>query len=97
MNHINIDNLIEKMKNEKIYVIDIRHPIEYSRGYIPGSKNIPAQRLLLDPAYYLDKNKIYYLYCQSGHTSNNVVNRLNSLGYNTVSIDGGYNNYLLMK
>lgn len=97
MNHISIDKLLEKRNHEKIYIIDIRQPIEYSGGYIPGSKNIPAQRLLLDPAYYLDKNKTYYLYCHSGHTSNNVSNRLNGLGYNTVNIDGGYNNYLLMK
>lgn len=97
MNHISIEALMRKMQHEKIYIIDIRHSNEYSRGCIPSSNNIQAQKLLLAPAHYLDKSKTYYLYCNSGHTSNNVVNKLNALGYNTVNIDGGYNNYLLMK
>ena len=44
-----------------------------------------------------DKNTIYYIYCDYGNRSKHVVSYLNSLGYNCVNIEGGYNNYLLEK
>ena len=81
------------MKN----IIDIRSRSKYNLNHIPGAINIESFELLNNPSKYLNKNDIYYLYCSSGFTSKMVVNKLNSLGYNTVNIDGGFNNYLLRK
>ncbi|MBR3145771.1 MAG: rhodanese-like domain-containing protein [Bacilli bacterium] len=81
------------MKN----IIDIRSKNKYSMGHIPSAINIEYLELLSNPSKYLNKNEIYYLYCDSGYTSSMVVNKLNNIGYNTVNIDGGYNNYLLRK
>lgn len=81
------------MKN----IIDIRSRNEYSINHIPGSINIESLELLSNPTKYLNKNDTYYLYCTSGYTSKMVVNKLNNMGYNTVNIDGGFNNYLLRK
>ena len=81
------------MKN----IIDIRSRNEYSINHIPGSINIESLELLSNPSKYLNKNDTYYLYCTSGYTSMMVVNKLNNMGYNTVNIDGGFNNYLLRK
>lgn len=81
------------MKN----IIDIRSRDKYNINHIPGAVNIEYLELLSNPSKYLNKNSIYYLYCASGYTSKMLVNKLNTLGYNTVNIDGGFNNYLLRK
>ena len=52
---------------------------------------------IIDPEMYLDKNKKYYIYCQKGLSSFNVVSILNKLGYNLISVDGGYENWIMMK
>lgn len=81
------------MKN----IIDIRSRYEYSINHIPGAINIDYLELLSNPSKYLNMNDTYYLYCTFGYTSSMVVNKLNRLGYKTVNIDGGFNNYLLRK
>ena len=81
------------MKN----IIDIRSRDMYNTNHIPGAINIESFELMNNPSMYLNKNDTYYLYCTSGYTSNIVSNKLNVLGYNTVNIEGGFNNYLLRK
>ena len=81
------------MKN----IIDIRSRDKYNIDHIPGAINIESIELLNNANKYLNKNDIYYLYCTSGYTSSMVSNKLNMLGYNTVNIEGGFNNYLLRK
>ena len=76
-------------------IIDIRSFYQYQSGHIPGAKSIEKYELLKNPAKYLNKEKIYYIYCNSGIQSKVVVQKLNSIGYSTVNIDGGYYNYLL--
>lgn len=78
-------------------IIDIRSRDKYSINHIPGAINIEYLELLSNPNRYLNKNDTYYLYCTSGYTSSIVVDKLNIMGFNTVNIDGGFNNYLLRK
>ena len=94
---ISMEELLEKMKYEKVNLIDIRSNIKYQNSHIPGAINIPSNNLINNPNNYLNKAEEYYLYCSSGHTSSSVVNILNNVGYNTKNILGGYNYYLLIK
>ncbi len=94
MHNISVDKLL-KLKN--INIIDIRSNIKYLSGHIPNSINIYEKMLIDKPDKFLNKNDIYYIYCQSGYRSNYVVNILNNLGYNCVNIIGGYNNYVFRK
>ena len=94
MNSISIKELFNK---ENIIIIDIRPNYEYQYGSIPNSINIPAIKLINNPNKYLEKNKTYYILCQSGRQSIDIVNQLNVQGFHTVNIIGGYNNYLLSK
>ncbi len=94
MNSISINDLL-KMNN--INIIDIRNRNSYVMGHIPQAINIDEYDLLFNTANYLDKNTRYYLYCDYGNRSEQLVNKLNSRGYDTVNIDGGYHNYLLSK
>ena len=74
-------------------IIDIRSKYNYNLGHIPGAINIDSFELVSKANKYLEKSKKYYIYCQSGHTSKMIVEKLNYMGYNAVNIDGGYNLY----
>lgn len=76
-------------------IIDIRDKSKYLNSHIDGAINISYMDLLLNHKRYLEKDKIYYIYCDSGVRSKSLVEKLNNLGYHTINIDGGYNNYLL--
>lgn len=75
-------------------LIDIRDRNSFILGNIPGSINIPYMNLIMNPEYYLSKNKVYYIYCSSGKTSKKIVSNLNREGYNLVDLIGGYYEYI---
>ena len=87
----------ELLKNNNLNIIDIRNSYSYNKGHIPGAINIEVSDLLSNLNYYLERNKIYYFYCDYGNRSKNLVKKLSSLGYKAVNIIGGYNNYLFRK
>ena len=78
------------MKEFDFNIIDIRMKYDYDKGHIDKAVNIREDLLLNNPGYYLDKSKLYYIYCENGHRSKMVVNKLNSMGYHTLNIEGGY-------
>ena len=94
MNEISINELL-KLNNPNI--IDIRDNFSYNEGHIKNAKNIPYYSLLSNYSIYLNKKETYYLYCDYGHQSMEISNRLNLFGYNTYYVKEGYlyfkNNY----
>lgn len=75
-------------------IIDIRYAYYYSLGHIRGAINVPYYNLLNNYSHYLSKYNRYYLYCDTGEQSSEIVRRLNRFGYNTVSVIGGYQEYI---
>ena len=92
---IDMIDFLDIYKNKTINIIDIRSRYIYDLSHINNSINVPYDYLLLSPSKYLNKNDTYYLYCQAGYTSKSISKKLNSLGYKTISINGGYNSYRL--
>ena len=92
---IDMIDFLDVYKNKNINIIDIRSKYIYELSHIPNAINIPYDYLILNHPKYLNKNETYYLYCQAGYTSKSIVKRLNSEGYQTISINGGYNSYKL--
>lgn len=80
---------------ENINIIDIRSKEKYNSRHIPNSINIPSEKLLLNPNQYLNKEEKYYIYCQKGTSSFNVCRILSLLGFNVISINGGYESWLM--
>lgn len=91
MNNISIEEVINLI-NPKI--IDIRENYYYNLGHIPGAISVPYYNLLNNFNHYLHRNEKYYLYCETGEQSREIANRLNSFGYQTYNIIGGYQEYL---
>ena len=84
-----IDDLIGKVD-----LIDIREKYEYADGSIKSAKNIPMGELLNSPEKYLDKNKEYYIMCQSGGRSARACNTLIGQGFKVVNVSGGMGSYV---
>ena len=93
---MNIDiNSILKMNSSNI--IDIRDRNSYVMGHIPQAINIEEYDLLFNTNKYLNKNSIYYIYCDLGNRSGQLAMKLRKDGYNVINIECGYHNYLLSK
>lgn len=80
-----------------ISIIDIRSNQSFNNNHIPGAINIPYEKLILNPGNYLTFSNRYYLYCQKGVTSKKICSMLNRMGYHTISVDGGYEEWIIKK
>ena len=87
MNGISINEL--KRLNSPI-IIDIRDNYSYGLGHINNALNIPYYSLLGNYSLYLNKKDKYYLYCDYGHQSKAISDRLNAFGYHTYYVKEGY-------
>lgn len=81
----NINSEIEKVKEiEGAVLLDVRTKEEYAQGHVPGSINIPLNRLA--------KEKIprgpLFVYCLSGARSSQACNYLKKQGYEAENIGG---------
>ena len=91
MNQITIEELLKKNRG---IIIDIRSRLAYSKSHIPGAISIPEAELFFHPEEYLSYDEVYYVYCSSGVRSRLLVSHLNSRGYHTIHVVGGFHDYL---
>lgn len=70
-------------------VIDIRDYQSFLSAHIPNSINIPKEILLSNPHLYLSKELSYCIICRRGISSEEVVLKLDQLGFNVKSVSGG--------
>ena len=94
MDGVNVDYVLNQVNP---IIIDIRDNYSYNLGHIKGAINIPYYNLLNNFSHYLKKNTLYYLYCDNGKQSSEISSRLNLFGYNTININGGYEEYVNSK
>lgn len=66
-------------------LLDVRTKEEYQGGHVPGSINIPLDRL---PSAKLEKSKPLFVYCQSGARSSQASSYLDGKGFNTTNLGG---------
>ena len=67
-------------------LIDISDPITFQKKMVPGSINIPYQKLLLHYKELLDKSKKYYIMCMKGIHSRKIVSILEFYGYDVTQV-----------
>ena len=88
-------SIYELKKLNNINLIDIRSIEKYNNRHIPGSINIPLEKMLTSYNKYLDKNKKYYIYCQKGIQSRKLCQILKNNGFNVINVTGGYEAWVL--
>lgn len=71
-------------------LLDVRTPQEYRGGHIPGSVNIPLDRL---QSLRYQKDTPLFVYCHSGSRSSQACYWLSRQGYGKVMNIGGIMRY----
>lgn len=90
----NINNGIEKFgQTPGAVLLDVRQEDEYVSGHIPGSINIPSDRIEQTITRVPDKNTPLFVYCLSGGRSARAANQLRQAGYTKVLNIGGIAEY----
>lgn len=85
---MNISNaeFSELYKNNKnLNIIDVREDYEYENGHIPGAQSAPLSSFPV----LLDKEKTYYVVCQSGGRSSMACQMLKQDGQDVINVEGG--------
>jgi rhodanese-related sulfurtransferase len=86
---------LQGRQDEYMYV-DVREADELEDGMIDGAVNIPLGQLIRE-ARHGDlgdlKGKKIVTYCSGGYRGNIAADELNKLGFDTVTIEGGYSAY----
>jgi rhodanese-related sulfurtransferase len=79
-----------ELENDKaIHLIDVRTPEEYLEGHIPGSRNVPLNRIGEIEKVVPDRGAKLFVYCLSGSRSASACAHLVRMGYTNVFNIGG--------
>jgi rhodanese-related sulfurtransferase len=92
---IGIEKLRKIIEEQNPVIIDLRTPMEYAHGRIPGSVNIPIEKLRADRAALdLYKEKPVLLYCRTLNKTDTALWLLDERGFKTIyALRGGYEAY----
>lgn len=73
------------------YWVDVRTPQEFAQGHLKGAVNVPLEQLDSGIAKVVKdkKNDEVKLYCRSGNRSGQAMKRLQAMGYQKASNEGG--------
>ncbi len=69
-------------------VVDVREPMEFVAGHVPGAQLIPMGQLASRMSE-LDKAKPVYVICATGNRSLAMTDLLNRNGFHAASVAGG--------
>lgn len=81
-----------KTRSKDDVLIDIREPLMFEFGTVPGAINIPLDNI--KQLYRLPKERSIYVFCQAGEISTEIVELLSDAGYHAFNLTGGYREYL---
>ncbi|MCE7791642.1 sulfurtransferase TusA family protein [Salipaludibacillus sp. CUR1] len=77
------EDLINKLDDENITVIDVREPAEYVFSHVPGAVSIPLGELE-ERMGEIDKESEIHVICRTGNRSNMAAQQLAENGYDKV-------------
>ena len=86
-------NELKQLDKNAYQIIDIRDETEISHGAIPGAVALPAEAI--ESSEQIDPSKKLVICCSRGKFSVEVAEHLKELGFDAVSLDGGYIAWLM--
>lgn len=79
------EGLAEAEKTEDAVLLDVRTPEEYDEGHLPGSVNLPLDRI---ETIAIAPSRPLFVYCRSGARSAQACSILKRRGYDARNIGG---------
>ena len=86
-------NELKQLDKNAYQIIDIRDETEISHGAIPGAVALSAEAI--EGSEQIDPSKKLVICCSRGKFSVEVAEHLKELGFDAVSLDGGYIAWLM--
>jgi len=80
---------ITRLAEQGAPIVDVRSPVEFASGHIPGSVNVPLDRLSAGLPRY-GKDQALIVCCASGMRSAMAKRTLEAAGHGTVVNGGGW-------
>lgn len=87
---------LEMRDPDSTLLLDVRSPLEYANGHIPGSLNISVDDLR-ERISELDSGKEIWVYCQVGLRGYTASSILRQHGFRVRNLTGGYKSYLMSR
>lgn len=81
---------LKKALRQEAMIIDVRSASEYDRGHVPGSLNIPVDRIGVSVPRIKNLGKPVICVCASGHRSRMATNALKQAGMKDVHNGGSW-------
>ncbi|MCL6446252.1 MAG: sulfurtransferase TusA family protein [Alicyclobacillus sp.] len=78
------EELLKKLENKPV-ILDVREPMEYAFGHIPGARSVPLGKLeeAVSELQHLTDEEVYVV-CRSGHRSDAACQILTQKGFKNV-------------
>ena len=84
-----VRTIIKEKSASKYCLLDVRQPVEYEQGHIPGATLIPLAELQSSLSK-VKSDRMTIVYCRSGNRSRSGVGILNGAGFEDVyNMEGG--------
>ncbi len=92
---VKADDLALELVEKPPFLLDVREPVEWDAGYIPGAVHVPLRELAANldklPA---DQTTPIVVYCKGGHRGAIAMATLQMLGYSVRNLQGGYDGWV---
>ena len=86
----------EALDSDAVFMLDVRDPDEFKKGYVDGAVNIPLNDLRQRMGE-VPKDQEVWSYCLVGQRSYYAARALSQYGYNIKSLSGGYSTFKARK
>jgi len=90
--HVTVSDLKSAMA-EGAFVLDVREPVEYDAGHVPGAALMPLATVPLKHSD-LPKDQPVYIICQTGGRSFTAATWLAQQGYDVRNVTGGTSDWI---
>jgi len=93
---VDVEHVLAAANDHRHFLLDVRTPLEYVRGHIPGAVNIPVDELRTR-VKELPRDREIAAYCQVGQRGYLATRILRQIGFQAANIGGGYKTYQLWR